>query len=57
MNAPARALSSRRDILKGGALIVGFKIAENIDSPLPDISWCGERRTHAKGSPWIGTKL
>jgi hypothetical protein len=22
----------------------------------PDISWCGERRTHAKGSPWIGTK-
>ncbi len=23
----------------------------------PDISWCGERRTHAKGSPWIGTKL
>ena len=23
----------------------------------PDISWCGERRTHAKGSPWIRTKL
>jgi hypothetical protein len=23
----------------------------------PDISWCGERRTHAKGSPWIGMKL
>src|SRR5258707_14374280 len=23
----------------------------------PDIRWCGERRTHAKGSPWIGTKL
>src|SRR6476469_250735 len=22
----------------------------------PDISWCGERRTHAKGSPWIGPK-
>jgi hypothetical protein len=22
----------------------------------PDISWCGECRTQAKGSPWIGTK-
>ena len=34
MNTPARALSSRRDILKGGALIVGFNIAENIRSSL-----------------------
>jgi nicotinate dehydrogenase subunit B len=59
MNAPARALSSRRDILKGGALIVGFKIAENIDSPLaqpllePPTSAIAARPDPAMLDSWI----
>jgi hypothetical protein len=59
MNAPARALSSRRDILKGGALIVGFNIAENIDSPLaqpllePPTSAIAARPDPAMLDSWI----
>ena len=34
MNAPAQSFLSRRDIIKGGTLIVGFNIAGNIASPL-----------------------
>jgi hypothetical protein len=62
MNAPAQSPLSRRDILKGGALIVGFNIAENIGSPLaqplmvPPTSAIAARPDPAMLDSWIAIK-